>query len=68
MNCKKQNISLPADLFDYLSLRVKKINQQGRNDGAKTSMSAQVALAVRTLKTREESPECSQGAKKHGRM
>ena len=57
MKHQKKNISLPTDLFDYVENRVARINSEGAASGSETDFSKQIAVAVRTLKMQEESPE-----------
>jgi hypothetical protein len=53
MNYKKKNVSLPADLHEYIVERESAINEAGKKTGVSTTYSAQVALAVARLKEDE---------------
>jgi hypothetical protein len=56
MNHPKKNISLPADLFEYIQGRVSRINKEGEGEGTSTDFSKQVAVAVRLL-MKEDTPQ-----------
>jgi hypothetical protein len=56
MNHPKKNISLPADLFEYIQGRVSRINKEGEGEGTSTDFSKQVAVAVRLL-MKEDAPQ-----------
>jgi hypothetical protein len=56
MNHIKRNISLPAELHEYIESRVDRINASGKKEGTSTDFSKQIAVAVRLL-VEEGSPD-----------